>query len=41
VLCDVRKRNSSKQVLVTLLEYLIGLAKSATVPAEADVAESR
>jgi uncharacterized protein len=41
VLCDVRKRNSSKQVLVPLLEYLIGLAKSATVPAEADVAESR
>jgi uncharacterized protein len=34
VLCDVRKRNSSKQVLVTLLEYLIGLAKSATTPAE-------
>jgi uncharacterized protein len=33
VLCDVRKRNSSKQVLVTLLEYLIGLAKSATTPA--------
>lgn len=35
VLCDVRKRNSSKQVLVTLLEYLIGLAKSATTPTEA------
>jgi signal recognition particle receptor subunit beta len=34
VLCDVRRRNSSKQVLVTLLEYLIGLTKSATVPAK-------
>jgi uncharacterized protein len=33
VLCDVRRRNSSKEVLVTLLEYLIGLTKSATAPA--------
>jgi signal recognition particle receptor subunit beta len=33
VLCDVRRQNSSKQVLVTLLEYLIGLTKSTTVPA--------
>lgn len=33
LLCDVRMRNSSKQVLVTLLEYLIGLTKSAIAPA--------
>jgi uncharacterized protein len=30
MMCDVRKRDSSKQVLVTLLEYLIGLTMPAT-----------
>jgi len=32
MMCDVRRRESSKQVLVTLLEYLIGLAMPATAP---------
>jgi signal recognition particle receptor subunit beta len=35
VMCDVRKRDSSKQVLVTLLEYLIGLTIPTTASAEA------
>jgi hypothetical protein len=30
VMCDVRRRDSSKQVLITLLEYLISLTMSAT-----------
>lgn len=34
MMCDVRRRDSSKQVLVTLLEYLIGLATLATAPAK-------
>ena len=32
MMCDVRRRESSKQVLVTLLEYLIGLAMPASAP---------
>jgi signal recognition particle receptor subunit beta len=35
VMCDARERDSSKQVLVTLLEYLINLAKFATVSPKA------
>ena len=35
VMCDVRKRDSSKQVLVTLLEYLISLTIPTTASAEA------
>jgi len=35
-MCDVRKRDSSKQVLITLLEYLIRL----TVPAIESAKES-
>ena len=35
MMCDVRKRDSSKQVLVTLLEYLISLARPATAPTKA------
>jgi uncharacterized protein len=35
MMCDVRRRDSSKQVLVTLLEYLIGLATPATAPTKA------
>ena len=34
VMCDVRKRDSSKQVLITLLEYLLGLTMSATASAK-------
>jgi signal recognition particle receptor subunit beta len=33
-MCDVRKRDSSKQVLITLLEHLISLAGPATAPAK-------
>jgi signal recognition particle receptor subunit beta len=33
-MCDVRKRDSSKRVLVTLLEYLINLAMHATASPE-------
>ena len=36
VMCDVRKRDSSKQVLITLLEYLISL----TMPAAKSAKES-
>ncbi len=36
VMCDVRKRDSSKQVLITLLEYLISL----TMPAAESAKES-
>ena len=36
VMCDVRKRDSSKQVLITLLEYLISL----TIPAAKSAKES-
>jgi len=36
VMCDVRRRDSSKQVLITLLEYLISL----TIPATASAKES-
>jgi signal recognition particle receptor subunit beta len=36
MMCDVRKRDSSKQVLITLLEYLISL----TVPATESAKES-
>ena len=35
LMCDVRRRDSSKQVLVTLLEYLVSLTMSATAPAKA------
>jgi uncharacterized protein len=34
VMCDVRRRDSSKQVLITLLEYLISLTMSATASAK-------
>ncbi|MBV8992415.1 MAG: ATP/GTP-binding protein [Pseudonocardiales bacterium] len=34
MMCDVRRRDSSKHVLVTLLEYLIGLVRPATTPAK-------
>lgn len=34
VMCDVRRRDSSKQVLITLLEYLIGLTMPATASAK-------
>ena len=34
VMCDVRKRDSSKQVLITLLEYLISLAMPAAESAK-------
>jgi signal recognition particle receptor subunit beta len=35
VMCDVRRRYSSKQVLITLLEYLINLTMPATASAKA------
>lgn len=35
VMCDVRRRDSSKQVLITLLEYLISLTMSAAAAAKA------
>jgi signal recognition particle receptor subunit beta len=35
VMCDVRRRDSSKQVLITLLEYLISLTMSAAASAKA------
>jgi signal recognition particle receptor subunit beta len=34
VMCDVRRRDSSKQVLITLLEHLISLTMSATASAK-------
>jgi signal recognition particle receptor subunit beta len=35
VMCDVRRRDSSKQVLITLLEYLISLTRPATTSSKA------
>jgi signal recognition particle receptor subunit beta len=35
IMCDVRKRDSSKQVLITLLEYLISLTVPATASTKA------
>jgi signal recognition particle receptor subunit beta len=35
VMCDVRRRDSSKQVLITLLEYLISLTMPATASTKA------
>jgi signal recognition particle receptor subunit beta len=35
MMCDVRRRDSSKQVLVTLLEHLISVATPATAPTKA------
>ncbi len=37
VMCDVRRRDSSKQVLITLLEYLINLTMPATASAKASL----
>jgi signal recognition particle receptor subunit beta len=35
VMCDVRRRDSSKQVLITLLEYLISLTMPVTTSTKA------
>lgn len=35
LMCDVRRRDSSKQVLITLMKYLISLRMPATASAEA------
>jgi uncharacterized protein len=35
LMCDVRRRDSSKQVLITLIEYLISLTMRATASAKA------